>query len=140
MSEMPGIEKECFCGQNCGCEEKFLPHPSGALYEQDPLPGMSIKELTEIGVVQIQNGVSSIDEVRERLDLPPWGLPETSEPVVFTAQGPVPFSMAPQLFKSAEEMTRQEKRIKDLETLVLRLLEQAVLQDKITRSRRELGL
>ena len=29
--------------------------------------------------------------------MPPWGLQETSEPVVFTAQGPIPFSMAPQL-------------------------------------------
>ena len=35
------------------------------------------------------------------LDLPPWGLQETSEPVVFTAQGPIPFSMAPELIRSA---------------------------------------
>ena len=42
-----------------------------------------------------------IDEVRGWLDLPPWGLPETSEPVVFTAQGPVPFSMAPELIRAA---------------------------------------
>ena len=44
-----------------------------------------------------------IDEVRERLDLPPWGLEETGEPVVFTAQGPVPFSMAPQLIMMAAQ-------------------------------------
>ena len=50
--------------------------------------------ITELGVQQVQNGIASIDEVRDRLDLAPWGLSETSEPVVFTAQGPVPFSMA----------------------------------------------
>ena len=44
----------------------------------------------------------SIDEVRDRLDLPPWGLQETSEPVVFTAQGPIPFSMAPQLIANMQ--------------------------------------
>jgi 8-oxo-dGTP pyrophosphatase MutT (NUDIX family) len=55
------------------------------------------------GVDKVQNGISSIDEVREELDLPPWGLQETSEPVVFTAQGPVPFSMAPELIRAAIE-------------------------------------
>ena len=55
------------------------------------------QQITSLGVEQVQNGISSIDEVRERLDMPPWGLTETSEPVVFTAQGPIPFSMAPQL-------------------------------------------
>jgi 8-oxo-dGTP pyrophosphatase MutT (NUDIX family) len=59
--------------------------------------------ITELGVQQVQNGIASIDEVRERLDLPPWGLRETSEPVVFTAQGPVPFSMAPQLIMAAAQ-------------------------------------
>ena len=48
--------------------------------------------LVDRGVQGIQNGLYSIDEVRGWLDLPPWGLQETSEPVVFTAQGPVPFS------------------------------------------------
>jgi 8-oxo-dGTP pyrophosphatase MutT (NUDIX family) len=56
--------------------------------------------ITELGVEQIQNGISSIDEIRERLDLPPWGMPETSEPIVITQQGPVPFSMAPQLLQA----------------------------------------
>ena len=59
--------------------------------------------ITTLGVEQVQNGISSIDEIRERLDLPPWGLQETSEPVVFTAQGPVPFSMAPQLILAATQ-------------------------------------
>ena len=57
--------------------------------------------ITQLGVEQVQNGIASIDEVRERLDMPPWNLQETSEPVVFTAQGPVPFSMAPQLIQAA---------------------------------------
>ena len=58
--------------------------------------------ITSLGVEQVQNGISSIDEVRERLDLPPWGLEETSEPVVFTAQGPIPFSLAPQLIANMQ--------------------------------------
>ena len=59
------------------------------------------QSLVERGVQGIQNGLYSIDEVRGWLDLPPWGLPETTEPVVFTAQGPVPFSMAPDLIRAA---------------------------------------
>ncbi len=59
--------------------------------------------ITELGVSQVQNGIASIDEVRDRLDLAPWGLQETSEPVVFTAQGPIPFSMAPQLILAAQQ-------------------------------------
>jgi 8-oxo-dGTP pyrophosphatase MutT (NUDIX family) len=59
-------------------------------------------DITELGVQQVQNGIASIDEVRERLDLAPWGLSETSEPVVFTAQGPIPFSLAPQLIANMQ--------------------------------------
>ena len=58
--------------------------------------------ITSLGVEQVQNGISSIDEVRERLDMPPWGLQETSEPVMFTAQGPIPISMAPQLIANMQ--------------------------------------
>ena len=58
--------------------------------------------ITTLGVEQVQNGIASIDEVRERLDMAPWGLQETSEPVVFTAQGPIPFSMAPQLIAAMQ--------------------------------------
>src|ERR1017187_1484679 len=57
--------------------------------------------IVDRGVQGIQNGLYSIDEVREWLDLPPWGLQETSEPVLFTAQGPIPFSMAPDLIAAA---------------------------------------
>lgn len=59
--------------------------------------------ITELGVQQVQNGIASIDEVRDRLDLAPWGLQETSEPVVFTAQGPIPISMAPELIRMAQQ-------------------------------------
>jgi 8-oxo-dGTP pyrophosphatase MutT (NUDIX family) len=59
-------------------------------------------QITSLGVEQVQNGIASIDEVRDRLDMPPWGLQETSEPVVFTAQGPIPFSMAPQLIANMQ--------------------------------------
>jgi len=58
--------------------------------------------ITELGVQQVQNAIASIDEVRDRLDLPPWGLQETSEPVVFTAQGPIPLSMAPDLIANMQ--------------------------------------
>ena len=34
--------------------------------------------ITSLGVEQVQNGIASIDEVRERLDMAPWGLQETS--------------------------------------------------------------
>ena len=60
------------------------------------------QQITSLGVEQVQNGIASIDEVRERLDMAPWGLEETSEPVVFTAQGPIPFSMAPQLIAAMQ--------------------------------------
>jgi hypothetical protein len=63
--------------------------------------------ITELGVQQVQNGIASIDEVRDRLDMAPWGLQETSEPVVFTAQGPIPFSMAPQLIAAMQNQGQQ---------------------------------
>lgn len=53
--------------------------------------------------VQVQNGNWSADQIRERFDLPPWALMETSEPVVFTEQGPVPFSMAPEILRKMQE-------------------------------------
>ena len=54
------------------------------------------------GVELIQNGIYSIDEVRDLLDKPPWGLEETTEPVVFTAQGPIPLSMAKELIANLQ--------------------------------------
>ena len=40
----------------------------------------------------ITNGLESIDEGRTDLGNTPWGLPETSVPLVLTATGPVPLS------------------------------------------------
>lgn len=56
-----------------------------ALEEGDDRMAMinEIKSLVAIGEM-------SIDEGRARLDLPPWGLPITSDPVFFTQQGIVP--------------------------------------------------
>jgi hypothetical protein len=45
---------------------------------------------TDMGIKQIQSGVTSIDEFRDKLGLTPWGFPETSGPIVFTPMGPVP--------------------------------------------------
>lgn len=64
--------------------------------------------ITELGVQQVQNAIASIDEIRDRLDLAPWGMQETSEPVVFTAQGPIPLSMAPQLIAAAQGANQQQ--------------------------------
>lgn len=44
---------------------------------------------------------SSFDEIREKLDLPPWA--ETCGPVVFTPQGPVPFSQTQELIRKMLE-------------------------------------
>jgi 8-oxo-dGTP pyrophosphatase MutT (NUDIX family) len=50
---------------------------------------------TDLLVKQVQNGIRSVDEAREELELTPWGLPETSGPVVFTQMGVVPFEWVP---------------------------------------------
>jgi hypothetical protein len=53
--------------------------------------------LTDLLVKQVQYGIRSVDEARDQLEMPPWGLPETSGPVVFTPQGPLPFGPVPGL-------------------------------------------
>lgn len=50
--------------------------------------------VTDLLVKQVQYGIRSVDEARGEIELPPWGLPETTEPVVFTQMGPVPFQQA----------------------------------------------
>ncbi len=60
--------------------------------------------LTDMLVKQAQIGVRSIDEVRGKLDLPPWGLPETSGPLTFTPMGPIPMAESVAL---AEATARQ---------------------------------
>ena len=85
----------------CGCEDLQFQF-EGLADDEDK------QAITELGVQQVQNAIASIDEVRDRLDLPPWGLSETSEPVVFTAQGPVPLSMAKQLLMAAQGGGQQQ--------------------------------
>lgn len=50
------------------------------------------EEITQ-HVNMIKNGMESIDEARVDLGMNPWGLPETSVPLVLTATGPVPLSI-----------------------------------------------
>jgi hypothetical protein len=52
--------------------------------------------MTTMLVQQVTNGFRSVDEAREELNLQPWGLPETGEPVMLTPTGPVPFGAASQ--------------------------------------------
>jgi 8-oxo-dGTP pyrophosphatase MutT (NUDIX family) len=58
---------------------------------------------TDLVVKQVQYGIRSVDEGRAELELPPWNMPETSGPVVFTQMGPVPFEMAPQLLMQQQQ-------------------------------------
>jgi hypothetical protein len=82
-----------------------------------------------------QNAIHSIDEIQGKADLPPWSA-ETSEPVVFTAQGPIPFSAAPVLIQAAVD----KDRIKKLERLVKLLTDWNARSEEITSLRRELNL
>jgi hypothetical protein len=127
-------------------------------YVQDPFPGMSRKEILEPGVAGVQNGIYSVDEVREKLDLPPWGIPETSEPVVFTAKGPVPMREAAEMLReqvradlreetgkpeTVESVRRQfadKVRIRLLEKLARLLLEEKGRSAEIASLRKELDL
>jgi 8-oxo-dGTP pyrophosphatase MutT (NUDIX family) len=88
------IQKVCDCGD---LQFQF----EGLADDEDK------QAITELGVQQVQNAIASIDEIRDRLDLAPWGMQETSEPVVFTAQGPVPLSMAAQLIAAAQGANQQ---------------------------------
>ena len=57
--------------------------------------------ITDMLVKQSQIGVRSVDEFRDKIGLPPWGLPETSGPLVFTPMGPIPLSEAVAIAQSA---------------------------------------
>ena len=48
-------------------------------------------QATQMLAQQVQFGIRSVDEARDELELEPWGLPETSGPVFFGPQGPLPF-------------------------------------------------
>lgn len=53
-------------------------------------------EATETGLIvqQVTSALRSVDEGREKLGLQPWGLPETSDPIIITATGPVSLQAA----------------------------------------------
>lgn len=99
---------------------------------------------SQCGVLVGRDGMSvhgswhNADEVRE--PSPPWAssadLSELSEPIVFTRQGPVPFSQAPQLIKLA----LAEGRVAKLEELVHLLLDPYARTERITQLRKELGV
>jgi SPP1 gp7 family putative phage head morphogenesis protein len=60
-----------------------------------------VAEKTQLLTQQVQYGLRSVDEARQELELQPWQLPETSGPVYFTAQGPMPFQMASRMLPAA---------------------------------------
>jgi len=53
-------------------------------------------EATETGLIvqQVGSALRSVDEGREKLGLQPWGLPETSDPIIVTPTGPVSLQAA----------------------------------------------
>jgi SPP1 gp7 family putative phage head morphogenesis protein len=57
--------------------------------------------LTGVLVQQMQNGLRTIDECRQELNLQPYGLEESSEPLIVTPNGPVPLSTAVQQAQNA---------------------------------------
>ena len=68
-------------------------------------------------------------------ELPPWkAADEVREPVVFTKEGPVPFSAAPHLIRA----TLAEARVKKLEELVHLLLDPYARPERISQLRKEL--
>ncbi len=50
--------------------------------------------LTGVLVQQFQNGMRTLDECRQELNLQPYGLEESSEPLIVTPTGPTPLSTA----------------------------------------------
>jgi Phage portal protein len=60
-----------------------------------------VDSLTGVLVQQMQNGMRTIDECRQELNLQPYGLEESSEPLIVTPQGPVPLSTAVQNAQNA---------------------------------------
>jgi hypothetical protein len=57
--------------------------------------------LTGVLVQQLQNGMRTLDECRQELNLQPYGLEESSEPLFVTPNGPMPLSTAVQNAENA---------------------------------------
>lgn len=62
----------------------------------------------ELHVTQVQNGLESVDEARVEMGKTPWGLPETSVPLVFGqgTQGVVPLAAAAQQAQAAADQAQ----------------------------------
>ena len=74
---------QVICGQD---DMEFV--FEGLQEEQDQV------QLTELLIQQVTNGLRSVDEARDELNLQPWGVPETAGPVFLAQTGPVPFDLA----------------------------------------------
>ena len=62
-----------------------------------------MSDLTDDLIAEVQNGIITIDEARAALGLPAFGLPETSEPIVYTTQGPMTLARANALVRQKTE-------------------------------------
>lgn len=73
--------------QVCGClDMRFL--FDGMDSQQD------LAAQNDMDIKDVQSGIKAIDEVRDSRGLVPWDLPETSEPIVMTQNGPILLSQA----------------------------------------------
>jgi len=95
LAALPDMILQVICGQP---DMRFI--FSGMEQTQDTAA------ITDMGIKQAQSAIKSIDEVRGDLHLPPWGLPETSGPVVFTQLGPVPLGQA-----SSDTVSQQQEAL-----------------------------
>lgn len=78
----------------CGQDDMMFTY-EGLQQEEDQ------EALTGVLVQQMQNGLRTIDECRQELNLQPFGLEESSEPLIVTPNGPVPLSTAVQQAQNA---------------------------------------
>ncbi|MDE2100393.1 MAG: phage portal protein [Patescibacteria group bacterium] len=76
---------------------KFL----GLEEEEDDLQKAQAQDM------RIRNGSLTIDEARAESDLEPYGLPESSEPLVYTANGVVPISGQSDLAQAKNDAAKQ---------------------------------
>jgi intein/homing endonuclease len=64
--------------------------------------------LTGVLVQQLQNGMRTLDECRQELNLQPYGLEESTEPLFVTPQGPMPLSTAVQNAENAAAQSQAQ--------------------------------
>jgi 2'-5' RNA ligase len=83
LAEIPNYILQVFCGQD---DMEFSFEGQREIQDEAALTDMLVK--------QAQIGVRSVDEFRDKIGLPPWGVPESSGPVVFTPMGPIPLDEA----------------------------------------------